>query len=206
MDYLIADIVWRPLIGARWIWVISAAHLFACWLCFQAGRQKRLNPDGKPDSFAPTFWNLLGVFMFVLFLNKFLDLQSLITISMRNYAKSGGWLSDRRTFQVAFVAASAAIGGICLAVCVFVLRRRWRQCGLACSAAVFLLTLITIRTASYNPIDTLLYHLPLIGNRTNAGLELAGALLVCLGAWQASPRQRVTDSNLNLSSNQNTPT
>ena len=48
------------------------------------------------------------------------------------------------------------------------------------------LTLIAIRAASYHPIDMIIYHNPVVGNRVNAGLELAGALLVCLGARLAT--------------------
>ena len=186
MEYLLADIAWRPFTGARWIWVISAAHLLASWLCFQAGRQKRLKPDGKNDLIAQMFWILLSFFMFFLFLNKFLDLQSLLTVSMRKYAKTEGWISDRKKIQVEFIVASATIATICFAICAILLRRRWRQCGLALCAAVFLLILVLIRMPSYHMIDKLLYHLPVIGNMMNAGLELAGALLVCLAARLAS--------------------
>jgi hypothetical protein len=190
MDYLLADIVWRPLIGARWIWVISAAHLLASWLCLQAGRKERFKPDGRRDSIAPKFWLVLSVFMFVLFLNKFLDLQSLLTLSLRRSARVEGWYKNRRSLQYVFVVVSAAMGTTCLAASLYLLRSRWRQCGLACFAAVFLLTLVVIRSASYHPIDELIYGMPYVGNRANAGLELAGALLVCLGARLAS-RQTV---------------
>jgi hypothetical protein len=193
MDYLLADIVWRPFIGARWIWVISAAHLLASWLCFQAARQPRFMLNGKRDSIAPKIWFALSLFMFALFLNKFLDLQSLATLYMRSNAKTSGWYANRRVLQYGFVIGSAVMGFLCLAVTFVFLRGRWRQCGLACFAAVCLLTLIVIRSASYHPIDVLIYHNPVVGNRVNAGLELAGSLLVCLGAWQAArsfPSQR----------------
>ncbi len=209
MDYLLADIAWRPFIGARWIWVISAAHLLACWLCFQAGRQKRLKPDGKRDSIAQLFWIMLSFFMFLLFLNKFLDLQTLLTISMRNAARTGGWFSDRKKIQLEFIVASATIALICFVISTLLLRTRWRQCGLALCAAVFLLILITARLPSYHQIDKLLYHLPVVGNMMNAGLELAGALLVCLGARRAlhpPSGPNVAGDNTKLLTNQATQT
>ena len=137
MDYLLADIVWRPFIGARWIWVISAAHLLAAWLCFQAGRQPRFMPNGKHDSIAPKIWFALAAFMFALFLNTFLDLQSLATLYMRGNAKTSGWYANRRALQYVFVVASAVMGMACLAASFFLLRGRWRQCGLASVAAVY---------------------------------------------------------------------
>ena len=209
MDYLLADNAWRPLIGARWIWVISAAHLLGCWLSFHAGSQNRLKRDGKPDLIAQMFWIMLSVFMFVLFLNKFLDLQSLLTVSLRNSARAEGWFSDRKRVQFDFIVASAVLGMICLAISFIILRGRWRQCGLALCAAVFLLILILIRMPSYYVIDKLLYALPVVGNRMNAGLELAGALLVCLGARQASrpsTLQRVVGDDSKLLTQQVTPT
>ena len=186
MEYLLADIAWRPFVGARWIWGISAAYLLASWLCFQAVRQPRFMLNGKRDSIAPKIWFALSAFMFALFLNKFLDLQSLATLSLRSNAKTSGWYANRTMLQYAFVIASAVMGTICLAASFFLLRGRWRQCGLASVAAVYLLTLIAIRAASYHPIDNIIYHNPVVGNRVNAGLELAGALLVCLGARLAS--------------------
>lgn len=181
-DGLLADIAWRPLAGARWIWWISAAHLLAAVLCLIAGRRDRTIFRSDRDSKLPIFWFVLAAFMFLLFLNKLFDLQSLLTIWLRRTARDENWYSHRRTFQWIFVCASAAFSLICLVGGVLVLRTRWKQRGLAYAASVLLMTLIVVRTASYTQIDEILYHLPVVGNRVNAGLELAGAVLVSLGS------------------------
>ena len=196
MESVLADIVWRPGTGARWIWWISAAHLVASCLCFLAGRSQRTASDETGTRPTTKFWFALSGFMIVLCLNKILDLQSLVTIFLRQMAQSEGWFENRRSFQAAFVIVAAVMGVMLLFVSVSVFRGRWRQCGLAYLAAVFLLTLVVIRTASYHPVDRFLYGLSGVGNRMNAGLELGGAILVGLGALFALPRSTHSSSPL----------
>jgi hypothetical protein len=179
---LMADFVWRPGFGARWIWWISATHLLAAWLCYNVGKKERSISTDNNGYRSPVFWFVLAAFMAALCLNKVFDLLALVTIFLRKSARLEGWYAQRRSFQAVFVLASALIGLTCLAGSIYLLRGRWRQRGLACFAAVFLVTLIVVRTASYHPVDDILYHLPGIGNRMNAGLELTGAMLVSAGA------------------------
>lgn len=189
MNALLADNVWRPGFGARWLWWISLAHLLAFWLCLAAEKKERSLSTGYTDSKRPNFWFVLALFMLALCLNKIFDLQSLLTVFLRNTAKLDGWYAQRRSIQAVFIVAVAVVGLILMIVSAYLLRNHWRQRGLALMAALFLLTLFVIRTASYHPVDDILYHLPVIKNRMNAGLELGGALLVGLGALLASRRK-----------------
>lgn len=184
---LLADIVWRPFVGARWIWWISAAHFIAAMLCLVAGRRERTLFRNERDLQLPIFWFVLAAFMFLLFVNKLFDLQSLLTVFLRKAARDDGWYSQRRKLQWIFVVVSVAFGLIGLLGSIFLLQNRWMQRGLSYGAAVFLLTLIVVRTASYHPVDDILYHMPVVGNRVNAGLELAGAVVVGLGSFLWSP-------------------
>ncbi|WP_397568668.1 hypothetical protein [Schlesneria sp. T3-172] len=193
MSLLLADLVWRPITGTRWGLAISAAHLLAALLCFRAATVQPAvqptaeTPEGPGDqkSTRSLYWIGLALIMVLLSLNKLFDLQSLITIYGRGLAKDQGWYSDRRTLQVALVAGAAAVSLVGLLVSLYLLRGHWRERTLAHFSLAFLLTLVTIRTTSYGPLDAFLYGLPTVGNRMNAGLELAGAVLVSIGALQA---------------------
>ena len=186
MNVLLADSVWRPGFGARWLWWISLAHLVAFWLCLSAGKKEHSLSTGYVDSRGSNFWFVLALLMLALCLNKVFDVQTLLTMYLRKTARLDGWYVQRRSIQVVFVVATSIAGLIGLVASVYFLRSHWRQRGLAFMAAVFLLTLIVVRTASYHPVDNILYHLPVIKNRMNAGLELAGSLLVGCGALLAS--------------------
>jgi len=180
---VLADYTWRPGIGARWIWWISAAHLIAAWLCFRAAKNEHPAWDVKRTSGLSQFWVVLTLFMLALFLNKILDLQSVVTLVLRKQAYAEGWYAKRRSIQLIFTVISIAIGVMGLIVSYYWLRGYWRQRSLAYFAAAFLFILVAIRTASYHPVDVILYLQPGLGNRVNAGLELDGALLVSIGAF-----------------------
>ena len=196
MNILIADLVWQPISGARWGLAISVAHFLAALLCWRVATttNRDTSVQGETDTRSGSrFWLTLAVIMFVFSMNKFFDLQSILTISGRSMAKQGGWYRQRQTLQAALVVVSFFVGLIGLLLSLRLLRGRWRERSLALFSVVFLLTLIAVRAASYSPIDKVLYGLPLIGNRMNAGLELAAAILVSLGAFWAARRLRSND-------------
>lgn len=177
-NLVLADVSWRPLYGVRWMWLITIAHFFVASLCFSRSKQERAWSNGRDSN----FWFGLGLFMVALGVMKILDLQALLTLFLRDTAKEEGWYANRRTVQAIYVAAVGIMSMLVLAVSFFLLRGRGLQRGVAYAGAVFLLTLIVVRTASYHPIDDILYFIPGIGNRMNAGLELAGSIVVGLGA------------------------
>jgi hypothetical protein len=188
-DLVLADIVWRPGYGARWIWAIALAQLIAAFLCLSAGKQELIPSDEGQQRRRSKFWSALSGLMFLLCLNKILDLQSLITIAFRQMARSENWYQNRQSLQATFVLIAVAGGVICVGLSAFVLRGRWNQRGLACFAAIFLIALVTIRMVSYHKVDRFLYGMPVIGNRMNAGMELAGSILVGLNAFLVSRKQ-----------------
>lgn len=188
MEYLIADITWRPAFHDPYpfAWLIVALDFLAAWLCFSAGRRQPADSLGDHRSGrASRFWFVLAVSMILLGLNKQLDLQTLLTQLGRAIARIEGWYAQRRTIQIIFVIGCAVIGLIGLIASFQLLRGRWRQCGVAYLGIVFLATFVAIRTASLHHVDVVLYGLPVVGNWMNAGLELGGALLVSLGAYFA---------------------
>jgi len=196
MNLLIADLVWQPISGARWGPAISVAHFVAALLCWRVATATNRDTSVQKETdnrSVSRFWLTLAVIMFVFSMNKFFDLQSILTMYGRSIAKQGGWYRQRQTLQAVLVLGAIVVGLIGLLLSLRLLRGRWRERSLAYVSVVFLLTLIAVRAASYSPVDKVLYALPVIGNRMNAGLELAAAILVSLGAFWAARRLRRND-------------
>ena len=188
LNPLFADMRWLPGFGARWLWGISAAHLLASWLCLRnATEEYQSRIEGSRieghNGQIPWFWRGLAAFMFALFLNKFFDLQSLITVFLRQQSQIHGWYSSRRPLQWTCIQASFTLGVIAMLVSIYLLRGHGKKRRIAGMSAIFLLTLILCRTPSYHPLDHFLYHMPYLGNHVNAGLELGASLFVSLGAF-----------------------
>lgn len=113
-DPLLADVRWLPGFGARWLWGISAAHLLASWLCFRNATVEYQPLTEGHHGRIPWFWRGLAAFMFALFLNKFFDLQTLITIFLRQQSRNEGWYPSRQSVQWIFVQAVLTVGVIVL--------------------------------------------------------------------------------------------
>ena len=180
---LLADVRWLPGFGARWIWAISAAHLLASWLCLRNATAEYQPCIEGHNGRTPWFWRGLGAFMFALFLNKFLDLQSLITIFLRQQSRNEGWYSSRQSTQWIFIQTAFTLGEMALLGSLYLLRGHWKKRGLVSISAIFLMMLILCRIPSHYRLDHFLYHMPYLGNYVNAGLELGASLLVSLGAF-----------------------
>lgn len=198
MGWLLDSVTWRPRIGDPnpVAIVVTVGYFVAFWLCLSAAR--RLKNTSQPQaSFGPErFWISLTLLMFVLGWNKQLDLQTLLTQVCRAIARHDGWYSHRRMVQGTFVLCCAIAGCGVLISGLRLMRGNWRQFGLAFSGAVYLVTFIVIRAASFYHVDVLLYHLPMVGNWVSSGLELVGIGLVIIGAWSATrePSIAVDDS------------
>lgn len=140
----------------------------------------------------------LAFAMTLLAANKQLDLQSLLTELGREAAEAQGWYEDRRTFQWIFIAAIGGAATLGLAALLWILRRRWRESGLALAGVAFLLAFVVIRAASFHQIDQGLGE-TWIGMRLNGILELGGIALVGVGGlvgwrFRLARSSRIADS------------
>src|SRR5688572_26023321 len=88
-------------------WVIVAAYVVAIGCCVAAWRRDAAHAAGPPAdgprAHAPWFWVVVASFLFLLAINKPLDLHNLFTDFGRYLAHSGGWYEHRRRVQLAFV-------------------------------------------------------------------------------------------------------
>lgn len=169
-------------------WLTVLAYLATAVLAAinaQAARRTRLRPG---------LWIGLAALMFVLGVNKQLDLQSLITEVGRDLAKAGGWYEDRQAVQVFFIlmlcggAAGAAIA----------LRQHlaqdWRDHRLVFAGILLLMLFVLVRAVTFHHIDSLL-RLDIAGLRINVLLELSAIAVVAAGClrWRSMHRRRVRE-------------
>ena len=172
---------WEPGIGDPTLlgWLTVAAYLCAAVLCGIAAMRSR-----PVDRRAYVFWVIFTVLMLALGINKQLDLQSLFTVVLKQFAKSTGWYEDRRIFQGIFIFVIAFFGcAVALLAWVWT-SRSLPQHRLTLLGGIFLLAFIVIRAASFHHFDEIL-GTPVAFLRINHLLELGGIACVAFGAIKA---------------------
>jgi hypothetical protein len=126
------------------------------------------------------FWIFLAIFLFLLAINKQLDLQSWFTQIMKDSAQANGWYRYRRPVQVAFI----GIIGICMMIALLSLRlylaNSWRHYKLAWLGIILLCTFILMRAASFHHFDIFINH-QILGLKINVILEIGAILLIIIG-------------------------
>ena len=191
---------WEPGIGDPTFigWFTVVAYFLAAVLCSVNALRAR-----RSDARAYLFWAAFAVFMVVLAINKQLDLQSLFTAVLKQFAKSTGWYEDRRIFQGLFIAVIAFFGLAFAALAWIWTTRTLPRHRLALLGGIFLVSFIVIRAASFHHVDQILGK-ELAFFRINHVLELGGIAGVALGALRvrrgnlaaAAPRTAPAPHNL----------
>jgi hypothetical protein len=202
---------WSPGIGdPTWTgWVTTVAYFVASVLCLGAHRhyaraaaQTAPAVPARPAAVATSMsapaarrlaliWLILTVSLFLLGVNKQLDLQTLFTELGRIVAFRQGWYQRRRVVQASFVVGLAVLGIAGIALMFRLARGHLRQLRLALAGTVFLVAFVAIRATSFHLVDKVLSHQVAVV-RMNAIIELGGIALVALGAlrnWRPPPRR-----------------
>lgn len=166
---------WSPQIGdpTRIGWATVAAYVVATVLALTVA----LRNPGR----SRLFWLVVTTLLFLLAINKQLDLQSALTAAARCLAQAQGWYENRRTVQVVFilfVAGTALLLGLTLA---WTMRRQLPQIWLALLGLAFLLGFVAIRAAGFHHMDRLI-GFEISGIRMNWLLELGGITLIAINA------------------------
>ena len=123
------------------------------------------------------FWIIISCLMFLLCINKQLDLQSLLTALGRFILKEQGLYDYKRLLQVVFLASiflAALIGFL------FIVKKLYKAAKkemLAIFGIVFLLMFILIRASSFHNIDSFIGY-SLLGFKMNWFIELSGIGLI----------------------------
>jgi hypothetical protein len=199
----ISQIYWRPRIGdASFMgWLTVAAYGLTAILCLMAALKQNAGLGGstatgdagaedKGARLQRRLWLGISALMFLLCLNKQLDLQSLLTNIGRIVANQGGWYEQRRTIQFWFV---VAIGLASVAAFVFLAwksRSIFRGRTLLLLGLSMLLLFVVMRAASFHHVGVFLEQ-RILGLKLNWILELGSIALVAVSAVQASRRTRL---------------
>jgi hypothetical protein len=115
--------------------------------------------------------------MFLLCINKQLDLQSLFTASGRYILKEQGLYDYKRLLQVVFIISIFVAGLIGFLFIVKKLYKVAKKEMLAIFGIVFLLMFILIRASSFHNMDSIISY-SLLGFKMNWILELSGIGLI----------------------------
>jgi hypothetical protein len=182
MDFL-QYIQWRPGIGdpsfMGWFTVFSY-HITAIICALVAINTQRIFSNSRAKN-QNIFWWALAVTLFLLGINKQLDLQSLLIDIGRAILISQGWYEQRRTYKLFIALVMAFTGCVFMIFIGYTLRRTLRENWLVIIGTIFLLTFILVRAAPFPYFDKVLNWRP-AGIRMNWILELAGIFSIGIAA------------------------
>jgi hypothetical protein len=166
---------------APFAWLVVASYFIGAIAAFWASRSAR-----KRDR---RFWIGAALLLVFLGLNKELDLQTLLTVEGRSFARISGWYEQRRLVQGAFLLVMAVAGVAAIAALVRWLRKSPVQVKTAAVGIVLLFTFVLIRAGSFHHIDDWV-TIRIAGMRGGWWLELAGTGVIALSALAYRMRRK----------------
>lgn len=156
-------------------WVIVALYVATAILAFHvAGQGPFPAHSAGRERF---FWQVLGLILLLLALNKQMDLQSLLTALARCTAQLQGWYENRRIVQTSFILAIVALMLIMLAIVWVALRGTLGRNGLALAGLMIVLTFVAIRAVGFHKMDRLI-NMRIESIRLNWLLEAMGPIMI----------------------------
>lgn len=175
---------WSPGIGDPTIvgWVTVVLYAVAAILCWRAAHEcMKLQPAKTVLPLETTLWRFLSIVLWLLCINKQLDLQTALTEFARMISHRDGWYAERRMFQELFIAGLALGGAFCACLLLFITWRMSRSIKLAVIGLCVLGVFVVTRASSFHHIDMLLGS-RVLGIRWNWILEIAGIGILALAA------------------------
>ena len=174
---------WRPGIGDPTFigWLITATYSITFALCgICAWRTKRIHAVNR-FRYHRLFWWGLAFIMFIMGMNKQLDLQCLFIAVVKKMALDQGWYSQRQILQIFFVVFVTVFGLILMIFLGWKLKRLWRQYGLALLGILLLVAFVAVRASPVNHVAKNPSCRMVLGV-INSVLELTGIGLVGISA------------------------
>lgn len=159
-------------------WFITLSYFFVCILCYLYLIKIRKKKD-KVDSYYIRFWFILIIILFILGINKQLDIQMLLTDIGRIYSMEHGWYDNRKIFQIEFTSFLAIIGIGFLFVIIYFLINIWRQVSLALFGLSILFSFVIVKSVSIHLLEHF-FSTTILGITFFGIIELIG--LICIGS------------------------
>lgn len=165
---------WLPAIGDPTFigWFITIAYLIATLFTTRVYlvAHKLFQPSCVKQQ--KYFWLFLTCSLLFLGINKQLDLQSILTVMGRYYAKKQHWYQYRREIQKDFIILLSVIMSLSALILISYFRNILIENSLAIMGSIFLLAFIILRASTF-------YHLIYFQDiKINALLELSGVFLI----------------------------
>jgi hypothetical protein len=181
---------WRLGIGDPTLmgWVTVLAYFVTAVICLKVAMSEAKR-EGKWRSREPLFWVLIFCAMLLLGINKQLDLQTWLTLTVRKISRNQGWYEYRRPVQVLFILFLIICSGVACRFIFALGRKKLRQNGFALMGIIFVACFVIARAASFHHVDLFLKS-EVAGVRMNWVLELLGIGLILMNAlwrWKMEP-------------------
>lgn len=163
-------------------WLTTGMYLAAAWLCAAAAASPRFHRRDR-DRRIRLFWSALAAILFLLAVNKQLDIQTALIDVLRDRAEREGWYGRRRAFQMMFAAFAIAF----MVACVWALKRtlggRWREHWLVVCGVGLLACFIVLRVADIQRLGEMT-GLPVSAEGARSIIEWLGLAAIAVAAWQ----------------------
>lgn len=168
-------------------WSITLGYLSGAALSFVRARQYAGSGAGRHEM----FWFLIAVFLFLMGLNKQLDLQTAVIEIGREATMQLGWYEYRRQIAIGFISLLFAWGAVSQAWLYSVLTRFDRREKLALLGLSVLFVFIAVRAAYFQHIDFFTNYDAILARRIHWMMEITGILCItiatCYGKLKPIP-------------------
>lgn len=179
---------WLARAGDAYLSSFFNSVLYAVCLLAYAWRWKTLRRLQAPVT-EQVFWFMIILILFVLGVNKQLDLQVLLVEIGRPIARESGWYESRRIVQGLFTLWIAGMAGTFAVWMIFLIRRHWRQYITALLGLLVLFIYVIVETASQSHIGWNFTAHEKWGVRLTDLVEMTGILLILANAF--IPRKKI---------------
>jgi len=158
-------------------WFITIAYFIICLLCFLFLIKLQKN-HANIDKTYIRFWYILTIVVFILGINKQLDVQMLLADIGRTYSQAYGWYNTRRPFQIQFISFFTSLATGFVILIGYALKNIWRRVCLPLLGVSILFGFVIIKASSLHRLETFF-------GKTLGGFHLFGILeligLGCIG-------------------------
>lgn len=174
-------------VGSNWVaglgdptpmgWFTVFAYFSTGVLCLSCAAKPLFSSKFEDQKADLRFWLVIAGLMFLFGINKQLDLQTLLTVSLKSIADATGLYGLRRILQAVFIVAVVAGGGWLAWKFVTKFRRSARRNRLAVIGIVLIVVFVAIRATSFHYMDSLI-NMSFAGLKLNWIVELGGIGLI----------------------------